>query len=131
MLAMIPTLPQAIEVFKMLPDVQKWADPVLSRHECGEASAAFALLCNGCGLPARARAFIGLPEYVRIAREAFCPIEEGEKDCHVLVEVGDLFVDWTRRQYDTDADWPTVCTLQQMEAEGWEVCLPTSDIGTS
>lgn len=135
---MTATLPEAIDAFAVLVGRPfGWDTPTGALNNCGDASLAFERFCAECSLPAQKVAMTGLPDYVRELWEADCGLclseggrEDGAQDCHVVVRVGDLFVDWTRRQYQPDADFPHVSTRADLEAEGWHIATQKAGAGS-
>lgn len=117
---MVLNLGQAVEVFARMMEHLALDSAEGGANNCGDVSKAFVTLLDANGIRAELGQLIGIPDFVRPLRDAEY-WDEGAKECHIVAKVGDRYLDWTRRQYQPDAQFPYVASREELEAEGWEV----------
>lgn len=128
---MNPKFDQAFTHFYEIAKEKKWDTPVAAWRRCGEASASFCTLLRFHCIPCR---LVTLTVGERLRTHPLRNVAALDKrltglqvtwkavpgDKHCVVEVEGVYYDWSRRQYQPDADFPVIATREQMEAEGWE-----------
>ena len=114
-------LEEAIEAFRPIAEARNWHTQEGSFQWCGDASEEFIKCAQEKGLEARYEWFDGLPPeaadaIARLGSPSL--IDEGETT-HVVVTVDGVYVDWTARQFYPDKPFPTIWTLEELNAAGW------------
>lgn len=110
-------LPNAIEGFRIAFDEHwryGWGNTETATNQCGTASYAFAMFLGSMGLDHEEVLMIQ-----RLKIPDVYPDAVSESKSHVVVRHGDIYIDWTRRQYQPNADFPHICARFDLEAEGW------------
>jgi hypothetical protein len=124
-----PALQSAIAAFLPIAEGNNWHTQDGAFQWCGDASEAFAGFAMAFGLETTVEGFNGLPQEAidAIEKLGHPGLIDDEGTGHTTVAVEGVFVDWTARQFYPDKPFPTIWTIEELNAAGWQIVTPEEE----
>lgn len=120
------SLPQLLEVFAGLPDIAQLHKPGVATRHCLVVSRALVVWLEvNSHAAALVELTIGASQLSPTALERWQITDPAATIHHWVVAIGDLYIDFTGRQFDAALPVPHIAPRSTFEAANWRVATPS------